>query len=659
MITAVERSMTSDAGNIFIDTGALVVEDGASISTTLFEEGEGGNLTIWADESIELRGQSLPGNPSAILTSVEFGAIGNAGNILVSTGQLVVEDGALVSSLAFGDGDAGDLTIRADESVELRRKVGSSEGRSRISTSVRPGAVGNAGDLLIETGRLVVADSSAISSSVLLLAEGDGGNLTIRANESVELRDSVILTAVEPEAIGNAGELIIETGRLVLEDAAAISSSTIGEGDGGALTIRATEVVELRDGLIVTAVESGGIGNAGALMIETGRLVLEDGALVSSSTNSSRGNGGALTIHATDTVELRGQNSRISTLVFPSAIGNAGDLTLETGGLWLADTTLITTSSAGTGNAGDLEILTEDWILISGNSALEALTLGRGTVGSITLTTAQLTIQDNGLLSVSAADSFPAGTLTINADLVRLSDDASLQAETEAGDEGSITLNARGVLLRDNSRISTDARETATGGNIIINASDFALLLESSRIDARAVAGQGGNIKISAGFFLQGDNSRIDASSDLGVDGSVSLNTLDLNPIPTVDALPTSFVNVSVDQRCATRDENSRVNRFVQTGRGGLVADADAITWVGLWADMRSNQRDLVTSMQAQPEVEPVSGASRVVANKMPDSIIEAQGWSRDSAGQVVLTAEATAMMSSGSLPTASNCLAG
>ena len=90
-------------------------------------------------------------------------------------------------------------------------------------------------------------------------------------------------------------------------------------------------------------------------------------------------------------------------------------------------------------------------------------------------------MQDNGQLVVSAIDNFPAGVLTINADLIRLSDNASLRVETTVGDDGSIILNVRGMLLRDNSNISTNASEMATGGNIIIDASNcwkiFVLLL--------------------------------------------------------------------------------------------------------------------------------------------------------------------------------------
>ena len=669
-----QRGMTNTTGNIFIKTDHLVLEDGSAVGTTVSGEGKGGNLTIWAEKVIELRGQNPVDGPSVIVSNGQRGTTSNTGNIFIRTGRLILEDGAAIATRITEQGNGGNLTIWADESVELRGQNPVLGNSSLIAATVTSDSTGNAGSILINTGRLVLESGTAISSFVF--GEGNAGNVTIRADESVELLGgtqtsdedlTLISSIVASDAVGEAGDLLIETGRLVVENGAAISSSVLANGNGGNLTIRTDESVELRAGSILTNVEPGGSGNAGDLLIETGRLVLDNGSVVSSSTRG-QGNGGTLTIRATEAVELRGQNlqgrvSEISTSVLSSTVGNAGDLSIKTGQLLLDDTTVISTSSSGTGSAGDLDIWAEDWILMSGNSTLSATTAGGGTVGSITVTTAQLTVQDNGELAVSAEGSFPAGTLTVNVDKLKLSDNASLRAETEVGDEGGIIINAQGVVMQDNSSISTDASESATGGNIIIGASDFVLLSESSRLEARAVTGQGGNIDISTDFFLQSDNSRIDASSDFGVNGSVNLNTLELNPVPTVDALPTSFVTVAVDQRCTPRQADSRSSRFVQTGRGGLASDADAITRAGLWADMRFNEQDLFTSMQGQSKIETNSSesqsASQIVSGDIPDQIVEAQVWSRNSSGQVVLmAAETTAMMLYSSLSPASNCLA-
>ncbi len=72
-----------------------------------------------------------------------------------------------------------------------------------------------------------------------------------------------------------------------------------------------------------------------------------------------------------------------------------------------------------------------------------------------------------------------------------------MSAETNAGDEGNITLNSSIISLENNSQITTSARGDATGGNITID-TKFIVARDNSQITANAVEGRGGNITISA-----------------------------------------------------------------------------------------------------------------------------------------------------------------
>ncbi|NEO96546.1 MAG: hypothetical protein F6K56_43105, partial [Moorea sp. SIO3G5] len=144
-------------------------------------------------------------------------------------------------------------------------------------------------------------------------------------------------------------------------------------------------------------------------------------------------------------------------------------------------------------------------------------------------------------------------------------------AKTSAGDQGNITLsNAKLIVLRNNSEITTNARDTATGGNITIT-TDFLVTSKGSNITANAILGRGGNITISAIGIFSDRTSKITASSQLGIDGSVTLNTPEVNPAQALDKLPVDVVDTSnqIITDCAANSGNT----FLVTGKGGIPAN--------------------------------------------------------------------------------------
>lgn len=678
--TVAQTTGSGDAGNLVIETSRLVLEDGTEISSSTFGAGRGGDVTIRASDSVAMRSPNLAFRTNSVENIVLLDATGDAGNLLIETNRLVLEGNAEITGSTFGDGQGSNVTIRAAESVELRGSNQAGEGSSQIiANSVSRGA--NAGDLSIETERLLIEDGALVSSSTL--TDSDGGDLTIYARDSVELRGqnqtgepSLILTDSRPGATGNAGDLSIETERLVLEDGARVSSTTFN-GNGGNLTIRAHDSIELRGqtqadnpSRILTEVQPeiqstfsfqlDEPGNAGDLSIETRRLVLEDGAQISSSTFGN-GDGGNLAIRALESVDLRGRTpgdlpSLILTEVRPNATGRAGNLTVETGQLSLEDGAVISTSLLGIGRAGSLRIQANEQVAIFDDSMLEAITTGGGPVGNLELTTPQLTVQDSGQLVVSSEGDFPAGTLSLNAEQIQLNDRASLRAETESGDEGSIRLNARGILLRDDSSITTSATNTATGGSIDISSETFFLLSDRSRVEARATAGQGGDINIATRLFLRGDNSVIDASSTLGgIDGTVDLDVVETSlPAEPEVSLP-SFTRAEPDQRCEPSQGEPERSRFIRTGRGGLPVDANAISSSGLWEDMRLSELGTRTPQFSGPILSP----QEVGAMQSSGPALEAQGWSRTESGMVMLTAEPAVVTPYSASRTPANCQTG
>jgi large exoprotein involved in heme utilization and adhesion len=228
---------------------------------------------------------------------------------------------------------------------------------SVISTSSQAGSSGKTGDIALETPRLVVGDGGRIATATF--GSGNAANISIKAN-SVEAFGTIgnssasgLFTFAAVGATGNAGDLNIETQRLRLTDGARVLTVTIGAGNGGNLSIKATEAVEvigfakfinptvptpfIVGSAIASSVSRPGVtGNAGNLTIETGRLTVQDGGQIVTSTFGV-GKGGNLTVRATEAVELIGTSgtnppaiSSLSALAGSNSTGNAGNLTIET-----------------------------------------------------------------------------------------------------------------------------------------------------------------------------------------------------------------------------------------------------------------------------------------------------------------------------------------
>ena len=104
-------------GDIFVTTSFLEIINGAQLGATTFGRGDGGSVTITAGDLIVFDGQSSDGNASGVLSSVNPGAEGNAGDISITTSSLAVTNGAQINSSTSSRGDGGSITITASDSV--------------------------------------------------------------------------------------------------------------------------------------------------------------------------------------------------------------------------------------------------------------------------------------------------------------------------------------------------------------------------------------------------------------------------------------------------------------------------------------------------------------------------------------------------------------
>ncbi|WP_414751870.1 filamentous hemagglutinin N-terminal domain-containing protein [Anabaena sp. CCY 9910] len=249
------------AGDITIDANKLVIRNGAQILTFTFAQGAGGNLVINAAESVEVIGGFLVPNtnrvePSALTSSTA--SDGKAGDITINTKRLIVQVGGNISTSSLGlpdfnneriilaTGAGGDLIVNAADSVEISGKARNVPSSLSASTN----SYGNAGKLMIITGKLTVKDSSelAVGSVVLKFAGlrvdnsnlGSAGELNITARSIVLDNQGKLLSNSE---LGQGGNIDIQVqNTLLMRRNSQISTNagiTSGRGDGGNIIINA------------------------------------------------------------------------------------------------------------------------------------------------------------------------------------------------------------------------------------------------------------------------------------------------------------------------------------------------------------------------------------------------------------------------------------
>ncbi|NEO14420.1 MULTISPECIES: filamentous hemagglutinin N-terminal domain-containing protein [unclassified Moorena] len=209
-----------DAGSVRIKTQRLLVEDGAQVSVSTFGKGNAGNLTIEAKELVQVTDKSADGNfDSGIFAQANPDSTGDGGNLIIKTQQLLLKDGAQVSVSTFAQGDAGNLTIKAKEPVQVIGKSPDGKFPSGIFAQAFKDSTGKGGSLNINTQLLLVVDgglvgttidASVIENSLTFLPDNQIDTTTLLSNSCIfrsrEQPGSFIITGSggKPTAPGSA-----------------------------------------------------------------------------------------------------------------------------------------------------------------------------------------------------------------------------------------------------------------------------------------------------------------------------------------------------------------------------------------------------------------------------------------------------------------------
>ncbi|WP_414576326.1 filamentous hemagglutinin N-terminal domain-containing protein [Anabaena sp. CCY 9402-a] len=260
---------SGNAGDLTITTGKLIVKNLAQVQTGAqflnnvgaSRLGSGGKLIINASDSVELSGSRVFGSLlffSGLLAATPD--VGDAGDIIINTRNLRIEDGAKIATESAGrvlilagsnqyvpaTGRGGNVIINASESVEING-TSANDSPSGIFTATR--GTGAAGNLTLTTGKLTIQDggaivvSSAVQKNVIYLGDpiklGAAGEVNINAR-FIHLDQGKLVA--ESEA-GRGGNINLKVQDLLLmrhdSQISTNAGKTLGQGDGGNITINA------------------------------------------------------------------------------------------------------------------------------------------------------------------------------------------------------------------------------------------------------------------------------------------------------------------------------------------------------------------------------------------------------------------------------------
>ncbi|MEY3786035.1 MAG: hypothetical protein RLZ75_240, partial [Pseudomonadota bacterium] len=352
-----------------------------------------------------------------------------------------------ISSDTWGAGKGGNVDINADNILV------DGQGKSAFISSYSHNEVlnaGNAGNVSIKANNLSVLNGGQVSSDTS--GTGHGGGVDINA-DNILVDGQGKSTAISSNSInqwipnaGNAGTVSIKANNLRVLNSGQISSSTKGTGDAGKVTVTAP---------IIT---------------------LDNASISAEATAQSQGQTGNVIVTADKAIYLA-NNAKISmkndaTIANPSAIIPTS-VTVSAPDIDLKNSS-ITTEATGNVDAGNININFSHWLTMDPSFISTSANTGNG--GDITIQGGELIyLKDSGFLTSVSGTNSNGGNINATANYLVM-DTGVIQANAVGGSGGNINLNLKALIPSQN-KLTLGGRKATwqpfkTGLNVIQAASD-------------------------------------------------------------------------------------------------------------------------------------------------------------------------------------------
>jgi len=465
------------------------------------------------------------GMPPDTLTTAPVAAFGFLGSnpaaINFEGGQLTVASGTGIMLVG------GDINLAADP------VTGTPSGITAHGRPIQLTSVAGPGEVAADIG--VPAPGMALGTITL----GQGTILDTTGDSSV--------------GDGSGGAISIRGGQLVATGATILTSPAFGStGQGGTVTITASDTASLTDGSLITTSSSSPNGDAGAVSITASHVILQDSVIFAeyAGDGTTAGNGGAVTLTSTDSIAIT-QSGILTDFADSNGNGGAVHITAPTialeDALLLTGNPLSTVNVAGSGGAVTLTGTISVSLTRSGIDTSTSFTTGNS--GPITITAPTITISDVGVLGTSidtSTHSFNVpsagngGDIQITGTNVTFSNSATVKSIADSSGSfskgGTIQINGTENLLLDSGTlVQTTTTSQATTGGIHLASNHVTITGQSFLSSETLGLGGGGPITITGRESIAlGSGSVISATSapgsgvQSGPAGQIELDTQQL-----------------------------------------------------------------------------------------------------------------------------------
>jgi filamentous hemagglutinin family protein len=275
--------------------------------------------------TINLQGNNITISGDRVSLSTMARGSSNGGDLTINAKKLSVINEASVSTSTIARGNAGNLIINASETVEVINSINPVRANALSQLNSATGSDGKAGDIRITTSKLrilnggrITAESATINRpDQLIPAEGRGGNIFINASDSIEIAGfAKNSTPIAPSSItastssfGNAGAINILTGQLIIQDQGSIISNIFPTSRG------------------IYQGDPNNPGSPGAINIKANSIFLNNQGRLLSVTGA--GNGGNISLQVQDLLLMLGKSQISTSAGIIEKGGNGGNITIS------------------------------------------------------------------------------------------------------------------------------------------------------------------------------------------------------------------------------------------------------------------------------------------------------------------------------------------